>query len=138
MRNVSQPKIIINDTIIIFSFLNCNQHFGIFRPQQHHHLVTRFRLSWLQKNSRTFPGPQKHFFPRPCHMPAMFKYRHKQQLLTKKLLKHFLKLHTHILASASSSLPSKFQDFLGPGNFTNTTPGLHRRHGNLQSFTDTE
>ena len=35
----------------------------------------------LIKNSGTFPGFQTHF-PRPCHKPAMFKYRDKQQLLT--------------------------------------------------------
>jgi len=35
----------------------------------------------VTKNSRTFPGPQKHF-PGLHHKPAMFKYRDKQQLLT--------------------------------------------------------
>ena len=38
------------------------------------------------------------------------------------------------LIIASASLPSKLQDFPltfpGPGNFTNTTPGLSRRRGN--------
>jgi len=35
----------------------------------------------VTKNSRTFPGLEKHF-PKPCLKPAMFKYRDKQQLLT--------------------------------------------------------
>ena len=39
----------------------------------------------------------------------------------------------HVSASVSASFPSKFQDlkvrFPGPGNFTNTIPGLSRRCG---------
>jgi len=42
------------------------------------------------------------------------------------------------LIIASASLPSKLQDFPltfpGPGNFTNTTPGLSRRRGNAGHY----
>ena len=46
-------------------------------------IYTAFPLSWLKKFPglfQDFPRPQKNF-PGPCHMPVMFKYRDKQQLL---------------------------------------------------------
>jgi len=43
---------------------------------------TGFPLSWLQKNSRTFPTfpDPRSIFPGPCRKQAMFKYSNKQQL----------------------------------------------------------
>ena len=76
-------------------------------------------------------------FPVPCHQPAMFKYRDKQLYYDSSIIRGVYVHHCHwmyyteqrcadehILASASTSLPSKFQEFPGPRALR--FPGLFR------------
>ena len=94
-------------------------------------MATGIPLTWLQKFPGVFPGPQKHFSRTICHMPAMFKYKDKQQLtgsgaelrppaifsyiqIKSELIFANFSICTCIIVSVSHNTAEKFHDFPGP------------------------
>jgi len=89
----------------------------------HTHPLTAIH-SLGHKNIPGLSQDPRSIFPVPCHQPAMFKYRDKQLYYDSSIIRGVYVHHCHwmyyteqrcadehILACASTSLPSKFQEF---------------------------